>query len=97
MLFIQLDNEKTTILPQCLHFRLHADYFLLSWKIPEEISRQSVGLLGTRLHLMLVHSMANLSQDMTEIILTMEIVTVLILSKAPGGTICDPAPLNEAL
>ena len=27
---------------QYLHFRSHAEYFLLSWKIPEEISRRSM-------------------------------------------------------
>ncbi len=27
---------------QYLHFRSHANYFLLPWKIPEEISRRSM-------------------------------------------------------
>ena len=32
----------TQIKMQYLHFRSHAGYFLLSWKIPEVISRQSI-------------------------------------------------------
>ncbi len=38
---------KEAVLPhkvkmQYLHFRLHTEYFLLSWKIPEVISRRSI-------------------------------------------------------
>ncbi len=45
-----LRNENKTCIPclfhqvkmQCMHFRFHAHYFLLPWKIPQEISRRSL-------------------------------------------------------
>ncbi len=45
--FVPSNKHAATALPhkvktQYLHFRSHAEYFLLSWKIPQEISRRSM-------------------------------------------------------
>ena len=42
-----VEDERSRTLPhqvktQYLHFRFHANYFILPWKIPEEISRRSM-------------------------------------------------------
>ncbi len=37
---------------QCVHFRLHANYFLFAWKILEEISRRSMLFNNWRLYLL---------------------------------------------
>ena len=41
-IFDMLDSLPHQVKMQYLHFRFHANYFLLPWKIPEEISRRSL-------------------------------------------------------
>ncbi len=46
--------------------------------------QDTVGLLGTQYYQQIIHSMADLSQPMIEVMMT-TVVTVLVLDKVPGG------------
>ena len=50
--FLSCRHSAREVKTQCLHFRTHAEYSLLFWKIPEEISRRSILFHNQRKYLL---------------------------------------------